>query len=214
MNNNLTIRFTLIADGSSDAILLTIVKWLLDDLYPNISNEGLYADFRNQPNPPKRIQDKVQRAKKIYPYNLLLIHRDAETNDLDSIQQRKTEVASNLLIQENTTVIIVPVKMMETWLLIDEQAIKKAAGNRNYQTDMNLPRLKDLERHPNPKTLLHDLLKNASGLKGRNLDKFNPHQAVHLVAENIEDFSALRQLSAFQILEADIRNAVDTMVSG
>ncbi len=214
MNNNLTIRFTLIADGSSDAILLTIVKWLLDDLYPNISNEGLYADFRNQTNPPKSIQDKVERAKKIYPYNLLLIHRDAETNDLNSIQQRKTEVASNLPIEENTTVVIVPVKMMETWLLIDEQAIKKAAGNRNYQADMNLPSLKDLERYPNPKMLLHELLKNASGLRGRNLDKFNPHRAVHLVAENIEDFSTLRQLSAFQILEADIKNAVDTMMNG
>lgn len=40
------LKFTLIADGSSDAVLLNIVKWLLDDLYPTLPNEGQFADFR------------------------------------------------------------------------------------------------------------------------------------------------------------------------
>jgi len=57
--------------------------------------------------------------------------------------------------------------------------------------------------------LLHNLLADASGLKGRNLKKFNPDKAVHLVAEYIEDFSPLRKLDAFQAFENELRRVVD-----
>jgi hypothetical protein len=66
--------------------------------------------------------------------------------------------------------------------------------------------IKTLDALPNPKKILYDLLKEASGLKGRQLHKFQPNQYVHQVAESIEDFSLLRQLSAFQALEAEIQS--------
>jgi hypothetical protein len=56
---------------------------------------------------------------------------------------------------------------------------------------------------------LHDLLKKASGLKGRNLKRFNVDKAVHLVVENIEDFSPLRKLEAFKIFETDLKSKMD-----
>jgi hypothetical protein len=50
------------------------------------------------------------------------------------------------------------------------------------------------------------LLFVVSGLKGRHLNKFNVHQCVHRVAEFIENFGPLRQLPAFQALEAEIKS--------
>jgi hypothetical protein len=98
---------------------------------------------------------------------------------------------------------------METWLMIDPEAIKKAAGNRNYKAKIELPLLKNLEKENQPKVTLHELLRVASGLKSRNLKKFNTEKAVHLVAENIEDFSQLRNLVAFKAFETDLIRVVD-----
>lgn len=99
---------------------------------------------------------------------------------------------------------VVPVRMTEAWLLIDESAIRTASGNPNSDEILDMPDLKKLESERNPKKTLHDLIKKASKLKGRNLDKLNIHQAVHLVAENINDFSLLKNLPAFQELEHEV----------
>jgi hypothetical protein len=103
--------------------------------------------------------------------------------------------------------------MMETWLLIEPEAIKKAAGNRNYTGNINLPPIRNLEGENQPKLLLYSLLEEASGKKGRNLKKFNVGKAVHLVAENIEDFGRLRDLNAFQAFEEELKKVVDKFIA-
>lgn len=204
------LKYTLIADGSSDKTLLKIIKWSLDDLYPTLPNEGSFADFRFLPNPPKSLMEKVKTAMILYPYNVVFIHRDAETTNSKIIEQRYNEIRDELGEDEfDKTICVVPIKMMEVWLLINKDAIKMAASNRNYSGEINLPAVKNLENQNQPKMLLHNLLADASGLKGRNLKKFNPDRAVHLVAEYIDDFSPLRQLVAFQAFENELRRVVD-----
>ncbi|MDP3915287.1 MAG: hypothetical protein Q8R96_16290 [Bacteroidota bacterium] len=204
------LKYTLIADGSSDMTLLKIIKWSLDDLYPKVPNDGNFADFRQMPDPPKRLGDKVHRAKLYFPFDILFVHRDAESTNARMIAQRSQEI--NIELPEadiDKTICVVPIKMMETWLLIDEDAIKKAVGNRNYSGSINLPSLNTLERENQPKELLHAILREASGKRGRNLKKFNIDKAVHLVAENIEDFSPLRNLVAFKAFEDELKKVVD-----
>lgn len=204
------LKYTLIADGSSDMTLLKIIKWSLDDLYPKLSNDGSFADFRRIQEPPKRLGDKVRTAKLYYPFDILFVHRDAESTNNRMIVQRSLEINNELQAEDiDKTICIVPIKMMETWFLIDEDAIKKAAGNRNYSGRINLPLIRNLERENQPKELLHALLREASGKKGRNLKKFNIDKTVHLVAENIEDFSPLRNLFAFQAFENELKKVVD-----
>jgi hypothetical protein len=204
------LKYTLIADGSSDVTLLRIIKWSLDDLYPRLPNDGSFADFRNIQDPPKKLNDKVRIAKLYYPFDILFVHRDAESTNTKMIAQRFQEINNELEEEDfDKTICIVPIKMMEAWLLFDEDAIKKAAGNRNYRGSINLPQIKTIENHNQPKDLLHTLLRDASGLKGRNYKKFNPDKAVHLVAENIEDFSPLRILVAFQAFENELKRVID-----
>lgn len=210
-----SIRYTLIADGSSDKALMNIIKWLLDDLYPTIPNKGTFGDFRNLQNPPKKgdVKRQVQYAFHLYPFDILFYHRDAEFNRNNKIEERITEI--KLQLDEDfhsKTVFIIPIKMMENWLLLDEMAIKKAAGNRNYNNRITLPTLNRLENLPEPKLLLHNLLKEVSGLKSRQLKNFNVQQAVHLVAENITDFSALRQLKSFKKFELDLKMIINNFM--
>ncbi len=205
------LRYTLIGDGSSDSTLLHIIKWLLDDLYPKLPNEGQFADFGFLPKPPKvdNLSGRVEFTKQFFPFDILFIHRDAEKIDIKLITERTNEIKSKLAgIDFEKVVCVVPVKMMETWLLFDAEAIKKAAGNRNYKQPITLPKLKDLEKEQQPKDFLHKILKEVSGKKGRQLDKFNVNQAIHLVAENIEDFAPLRNLASFKAFEADLKRVV------
>ena len=121
------LKFTLIADGSSDKTLLRIIKWSLDNLYPKLPNEGYYADFRTLPDPPKGLENKVAKAIIYYPFNILFIHRDAETISPKIINKRIEEIRAKLQEKDfERTICIVPIKMMETWLLFDLEAIKKA----------------------------------------------------------------------------------------
>lgn len=90
---------------------------------------------------------------------------------------------------------------MESLLLLRCRSNKKAAGNRHYKGILGLPQTKRIEQEKQPKELLHQLLRTVSGLKGRNLSRFNPHFATHLVVDNITDFSPLRMLKALQMFE-------------
>lgn len=207
------IRYTLIADGSSDKILMQIINWILNDLYPDVPNEGVFADFGSLPNIPKTIKEKVAESQEYYPFDILFYHRDAEDTDSTILQTRINEIRKAIPTDIFSRIIcIVPIKMMETWLLIDENALKKAAGNRNYKGEIILPSIKKLEKEKEPKILLHNLLREVSNLKGRNLKKFNVHQAVHLVAENIEDFSPLRDLEAFKVFEKEVKNVMKSIL--
>ncbi|GBL34863.1 hypothetical protein EMGBS15_04580 [Filimonas sp.] len=210
------IRYTLIADGSSDKALMNIIKWLLDDLYPRIAFEGQFADFRHMPSPPEAgdVQAKIITAEEWYPFDILFYHRDAETSRNNIVAERTQEIREQMDEKYHPcTICLVPVRMMESWLLFDADAIKKAAGNRRYNGQLDLPALNRLESIPSPKQRLHDILKQASELKGRKLAKFNVHEAVHLVAENIQDFAPLRNLPAFQQFEAELRRLLQPFIN-
>ncbi len=200
------VSYTLLADGSSDEILIPIISWVLRQHYPNILIQAEFASLSRLRKPPKKLEDKIIHAIDLYPCDILFIHRDAENDSYEERRKQIAEVWSSVKSQLPTKQIVgvVPVRMSETWLLIDELAIKTASGNPNSDEQLSLPSLKKLESESNPKKLLHDLIKKASKLKGRNLEKLNIHQAVHLVAENMNDFSLLRNLSAFQELENEV----------
>ncbi len=201
------LSLTLVGDGSSDCALVFVIKWLLNDRFPDLPNRVAFADLRRLPHPPtrKNVAGQVRAARQYYPCQLLIYHRDAEENSVEAVEKRQREVLHQLEASVRPKVVcIVPVRMTETWLLIDEVAIKKAAGNRNYRSTLPLPSLRQLESLPNPKEFLHDLLLEASQTRGRRRKQFNLGHAVQLVADNIADFAPLRQLSAFRLFEGQL----------
>jgi hypothetical protein len=151
-----------------------------------------------QPNMAARLV----AALDLYPCDLLFVHRDAEGQPPD---WRREEISralvSNTLISH---VPVVPARMTEAWLLIDEQSIRLAAGNPNGAEDLDLPEIQTLEEIHNPKDLLRTALLKASGLNVRRRSQFRIQERVHRVAEYIDDFSPLKALPAFQMLQSDI----------
>ncbi|MFZ2852979.1 MAG: hypothetical protein WAZ34_02570 [Rhodocyclaceae bacterium] len=95
----------------------------------------------------------------------------------------------------------IPVRMLESWLLCSEEAIRIAADNPNGKNPLNLPAIARVESAPDPKEILFNALRVASELSGRRLTKFRAEQRRHRVAELIEDFAPLRLLASFQEFE-------------
>jgi hypothetical protein len=206
------LRYTLVSDGSSDRALQPILSWLLMEHRVLCPIQPEWADLRRLRHPPKTLASRIEWSLDLYPCDILFVHRDAEIRaDRRSYQQRKNEIIdalANINLAQIPSICVVPVRMMEAWLLINEAALRRAAGNPNGATPLNIPNTAHLEEIPDPKEVLYTLLRVASELRGRRLRRFEEERSAGLVAEYIDDFAQLRRLPAFRALEADIEETI------
>lgn len=200
------LNFTLLTDGSSDRVLLPILRWLLIEHLPSTPINGQWADLSVVRTKPSDLSQRILSALRLYPCDLLFVHRDAESEPADVRYDQITQAYSEVNSQKPPHICVVPIRMQEAWLLLDEHAIRQAANNPNGRVKLNLPPPKSLEDLVDPKARLHELLKQASELKGRRRAQFDPGRQAHLIPEYMRDFAVLRQLSAFNRLESDIRH--------
>ena len=197
------LRFTLLGDGSSDEALKRHVEWMVrENVASDVAIDSQWADLRAAKPKPEGLGARIERAIDLYPCDVLFVHRDAEREEPERRIQEIAQACIGIKVRA-TPVPVIPVRMSESWLLCDETAIRKAAGNPNGEQPLNLPRLREIEGLPDPKNTLHTVLRCASGLTGRRLKAFSPR--ARLVANYISDFSLLRRLPAFQRLETDLR---------
>ncbi len=204
------LRYLLVTDGTTDDALLSPLTWLLRESGVHRPIDSKWADLR-QANPvPRSLAARIVAAVHYSRCDLLFIHRDAESQDpalrIKEIQQALYQAAQRCSLPPAINVI--PVRMTEAWLLLNEDALRRAAGNPNGRIPLELPPLATLDRLADPKTKMYELLRTASESSGRKRKKFSETESARRVAELIEDFSPLRCLDAFHRLEEDIRQTV------
>jgi len=208
------ISFTLVSEGSSDRALIPHLTWLLEQNGIDVPIDSEWADLRFLPEKPQGLTEKIKVSFELYPCDLLFVHRDS---DRETVGNRKNEieesVAKAFSEKAPTFICVITVRMQEAWLLFDENAIRRAAANPYGRVRLNLPKSNSIERIADPKNLLNNLIRNASELHGRHLKRLNLSHSVSQVSQNINDFSPLRKLNAFQILENDIRQVVKLIKS-
>lgn len=193
----------LVAEGSSDEVLLHPLRWLLEALSP-APVDLRWVDLRGRPR--RTTRDKVDSALEEGPCRLLFVHRDA---DAAAPEARRAEIAE-ACGSRVVFVPVVPVRETESWLLLDEPALRGAAGCPRG-AELALPPPRQVESVADPKSLLRDLLTTASALSGRRRVRFDPVAARTRAAELVDDWGALRQLGAFRRVEADTRRALDAL---
>lgn len=198
------LSLTLLGDGRGDRRLLPVISWLARQ---HLSRPVLssWADLYFVHPKPEGLRARVLRTIQLYSPDVLVVHRDSEGQTVgDRIQEIQDAVRG---LASPPIVHLVPVRMQEAWLLFDELAIRAAADNPNGAMALGLPPLSKLESVPDPKDLLFDCLRKASGLAGRRLQQFRRREgrAAHRVADLITDFSPLRVLPAFSSFEQEIK---------
>lgn len=202
------LRYTLISEGSSDQALLPLLTWLLTENRVSLPIQPAWADLRRLPSAPKGIRAKIQVGLELYPCDLLFIHRDADREPRETRVREIQSALNELPTLTAPAVCVVPVRMLETWLLFDETTIRHAAGNPRGREPITLPKLSELENLATPKETLHQLIRVASGKHGRRLKQLSVDRSVHLIANRLSDFSPLRHLPAFAALESEVRQMI------
>ena len=199
------IHFTLFADGSTDRTLLPLLHWLVRETHgPDTVAHEFFS--RPQFHADLSFTERLQTALDLAPCDILFVHRDAENQASQLRYNEIAEAVASLNIRFATIphVCVVPVRMTEAWLLADESAIRQAAGRPKSIEPLDLPKLSRIDTNPDPKKTLYELLREASGKKGRRRASFDVREAAALVPEFIDSFAPLRHLDAFARLEADL----------
>lgn len=205
-----SLRYTLLADGSSDRALTTIIDWLLASLCPELEVTSEFADLRRLPNPPRTLIDRAAVAIQLFPCDVLFVHRDAER---EPPANRRTEIENAVrgVPAIGDYVPVVPVRMTEAWLLTDATAIRYAAGNPNGTTRLKLPTVANLETLADPKHVLQDLVQQAAEVTTRRRYRLRTLRAAPTllrIAEETDSFAVLSAVPAFSLLQADVSAVV------
>lgn len=197
--------YTLLTDGSSDKVLIPIINWILDQIN-DVRYVPQFAELTLRPS--VGLRERARRAMEVYECDILVIHRDGEAVPYDD---RLLEIERSVDGFDKPYVPLIPIRMSEAWLLLDEQAIRAAASNPNGKVKLNVPPIGSLEAIADPKQRLFDLLRQASELPPRRLQKFRPDTCRHRIADLTENFEQLRQVSAFRQFEEKLIRAVETL---
>lgn len=201
------LRFTISADGSSDSVLVPILQWAIARDHPGVIPDIQFVDYTISGRPPGTLERRLKTALRLFPCDVFVVHRDAETQPWS---HRESEILRALesLPERSPAVLVIPVRMTEAWLLLDESAIRRAAGNPAGRAPLLLPSVSRLEQLPDPKSVLHESLRIASGLTGRRLRNVRPEQQARRVAELIQTFEPIEDLPAFQRFRESLQIAI------
>ncbi|UWZ53389.1 hypothetical protein Daura_43750 [Dactylosporangium aurantiacum] len=154
-----------LGEGPSDRGIVTHIYRIAESCGKSVIVTA--PDVGSLPSPDRSVHGKLGSIREIGgEYDLVVIHRDA---DRDGPEARLAEIlgAATSLMPGSLCVPAIPVRMTEAWLILDEQQIRRVAGNPNGTMDLAIPSWKEAERIADPKGLLRELLLTASGLTGR-----------------------------------------------
>jgi hypothetical protein len=190
-----------VAEGSSDAPLAAIVESLF--LERGFIVRLSAPDFSRLERTPKDVRSRVSAGLALLESgaDVVVVHRDADNVGAEE-RLREIERAVLEVGQEFALISIIPIRMTEAWLLLDERAIRQVAGNPNGRVKLDLPTLREVERVADPKTRLRDCLLAASDTTGRRRDmvrnRFPQHRRQLL--ERLDPNGPVASLKAWKTL--------------
>src|SRR5262245_43722352 len=163
------LRFSLIGEGKTDRVLLFVIRWLLGQLVPGIEITGSWPEAGER-TAGRTLAERIVENAKTERSHLLFVHRDADNVGRVARVveiERAVVIAQRSLLALPIVLPVIPVRMIEAWLLTDERAIREVARNPNGRIPLGLPRARDLERVVDPKAVLRNALLAASELGAR-----------------------------------------------
>jgi len=193
------VSFILTGEGSSDLNLVNhIENALIDEGFTEVRGE-IFNPSAFPVRIGHEVANKLRFILKLYPSaDVIFVHRDADNAGL---AKRLNEIqrAAALVGAEQAVIPVIPICMLETWLLTDITAIRRVSGNANGKHQIpSLPEINRLEQVKNSKSLLDSVLCEASSLAGNRLKKFR---------------SQFSQMRARLTLELDVAGPVNGLPS-
>lgn len=208
----MTVRALYLCEGSSD----TGLRFHIEGIAGAMGRQILVTvpDLNRLPNKPGHsVEDKLRAAQQLsdggHTYDLVVIHRDS---DREAPDRRRKEIAEAVAAVSPglVHVPVIPVRMLEAWLVLDQSAIREVAGNPNGRMALDLPKPARAESVADPKALLKQAIATASEERGRGLQKlqtrFSENRARLL--QMLDREGPVKQLASWQSFTADLREAL------
>ena len=207
-----TVRFLLLCEGTSDRPLVTHLRHLLSscgavEAVGSAIPLSTIPDHRGHSGSPlaRKIQTALTAESE---FDLLFVHRDANSAGYDA-RSREISEAIGSVDQSMNWIPVVPGRATEAWLLLDEDAIRRVAGNPRGRQPLHLPRPAQVERVSDPKTTLRDTLAEASGHSGTRLRRFKRFASQRRVLlEQLPVGEGLAQVPSWQRLRQAVADFV------
>lgn len=206
-----TMRIAFLGEGSSDNGIAPHIETLAAER--GIRSSVTVPDFaRLGSRVGHSVPEKIGALRKFgHAYDLLVVHRDADGSGFDA---RTSEINQAIASKwaEVAHVPAIPVRMLEAWLLLDEQAIRQVAENPNGRIPLNLPKVNAIELYADPKALLKESLARASGLSGRRFEQFQRRFSQHRLRllELLDPHGPVLALPSWKHFVDDLDVAFDT----
>ncbi|MEV0807329.1 hypothetical protein [Micromonospora sp. NPDC050200] len=155
----------------------------------------------------KDVRSRVDAGLKLVgtSVDLVVVHRDAD-NAGRHARRQEIETAVRTIGGNAELVPVIPIRMTEAWLLLDEAAIRHVAGNPRGRMNLGLPKPHEVESIADPKEVLRTCLLKASDETGRRREavakRFNQHRRQLL--ERLNPDGAVVRLEGWSHLISDI----------
>lgn len=200
----MTFRAALLADGPSDLPLATHIEAMCASAGTGVAVTAI---------DPERLYGVgltvEARLRYLFAhlgqFDAVFVHRDAEAQP-PKFRFEEVEHAAMATRAPAPVVAVVPIRMTEAWLLLDENAIRRIAGRPNGRNPLGLPSRKAAESIADPKAVLKEALLAASETSGRRRDQFKRDFERHrrLLLEQLDPSGPVGALSAWKRLQADV----------
>lgn len=212
-------RLLFLGEGSSDRGIMTHVERIARECgvqavptHPDPEQLELIVRQEKIGN-GRTIAGRLRALKKLgAEFDLLVIHRDV---DRATREDRLAEIedAVNEVMPGVPWVPVLPCRMTEAWLVLDEQLIREIAGNPNGRVRLDIPAPSRVERIADPKKLLEKLLATAAELTGRKRESFVARFGNHrrLLLERLNPHGPVSQVPSWQAFDRDVRRALQSL---
>lgn len=202
-----------IREGTSDAPLADIVESMFRE--HDVSVRITSPDFSLlEGRLSKDLPSRMRAGLKLMGANVdvIICHRDADNQGHDA---RRLEMVSALstISAPSLLVPIIPVRMTEAWLLLDETAIRTVAGSPGGTNDLALPKKSEVERVADPKAVLKTSILRAAQVTGRRSARLNERFSSHRrqLLERLDCFGPVADLPSWKRMLAEIGVAASNL---
>ncbi|MEU6023682.1 hypothetical protein [Micromonospora sp. NPDC047134] len=174
-----TLSGLFVPEGTSDGPLAAHIERLF--FYKGCPVTLTTPDFPRLSGVDRDVASRVRAGLELVgdTVDVIVVHRDAD-NAGEHARRLEIESAVRSLGVSTELVPVIPVRMTEAWLLLDEAAIRHVAGNPRGRARLNLPRPHEVESRADPKSILRASLLTASEESGRRREavarRFNEHR--------------------------------------
>lgn len=212
----MSLKCLILGEGPTDLFIQQVTKIVIQHLCPNLEFEFATTDDSIFCSASGPLEEQVAQAIAIHEdIGLMLIHRDADSNQRTNIEARRQEIQSAAERNGvNPFVCVVPVKETEAWMLADKDALLRAVDLKDLPVDARELYPKDPESS-DAKKKLKEILKacrKAAGWKPRH---YRISDDLRRIGDELKPdcVSKLNRLASFQRFQEDLNDAINSYCS-